>query len=274
LAIGSAIYWLVALVLIGTFTSRRPASVRFHAPVSVLKPLCGVDDNLYENLRSFCDQEYPSYQVLFGVRRSDDPAVPVVRRLIKEFPERDLSLVVSDLCLGTNPKVSLLATLSRRARYDTLVIADSDIRVGREYLNVVVSPLADRRVGLVTCLYKGMPTRGVWSVLGAMFINEWFFPSAVVATTFGRVAYAFGATIACQRRTLTGIGGFESLAHDLADDYVLGARVARQGLSVVLSPYVVETVVADRRLTALWDHELRWARTLRTVDPSATCCRR
>lgn len=267
MAIGSAIYWLVALVLIGVFTSRRPAPVRFRAPVSVLKPLCGVDDNLYENLRSFCDQEYPSYQVLFGVRRSDDPAVPVVRRLIREFPERDLSLVVSGLCLGTNPKVGNLANLYRRARYDTLVIADSDIRVGRGYLDIVVSPLADRRVGLVTCLYKGMPTRGVWSVLGAMFINEWFFPSALVAATFGRIEHAFGATIACRRETLIAIGGFERLAHDLADDYVLGARVARQGLRVVVPPYVVETVVADSRLTTLWDHELRWARTLRAVRP-------
>lgn len=267
LAIGSAMYWLIALVLVGAFALRRAAPARSRAPVSVLKPLCGVEDNLYENLRSFCDQDYPSYQVLFGVRRGDDPAASVVRRLIKEYPARDLALVVSDQCLGTNPKVSLLDTLSRRARYDTLVIADSDIRVGREYLNAVVSPLVDRRVGLVTCLYKGMPTRGVWSVLGAMFINEWFFPSAVVATTFGRIEYAFGATIACRRTTLTAIGGFDSLVHDLADDYVLGARVARQGLRVVVAPYLVETVVADRTLTALWAHELRWARTLRAVRP-------
>ena len=267
LTVGSAIYWLVALVLIKAFMTPRPAPTRSRAPVSVLKPLCGVEDNLYENLRSFCDQEYPSYQVLFGVRRGEDPAASVVRRLMKEYPQRDLALVVSDLSLGTNPKVGLLDTLSRRARYDTLVMADSDIRVGREYLNVVVNPLVDRRVGLVTCLYKGRPTRGVWSVLGAMFINEWFFPSAVVATTFGRVEYAFGATIACRRETLTAIGGFERLADDLADDYVLGARVARLGLRVVVPPYVVETVVADTALTALWGHELRWARTLRAVRP-------
>jgi ceramide glucosyltransferase len=110
LAAGSVIYWLVALVLVGVFTSRRPAPARFRAPVSVLKPLCGLDDSLYENLRSFCDQEYPSYQVLFGVRCGDDPAVSVVRRLMMAFPERDLALVVSDLRLGTNPKGSLLAT--------------------------------------------------------------------------------------------------------------------------------------------------------------------
>ena len=270
LTIVSAIYWLSAIVVTSRFGRRRVPCRGFYPPVTVLKPLCGTDRSLYDNLRSFCEQDYPTFQVIFGVRDSGDPAIRVVRHLIRDFPNCDLRLVVSDRLLGPNLKVSNLSNLCRLAKYDTLILADSDMRVGPDYLSAVVAPLQDQKVGVVTCLYKGVaPARGVWSHLGAMFINEWFFPSALVATRLGPLQHAFGATIACRRDTLASIGGFEALADYLADDYMLGRLVSRQGLRIALSSYVVENVVVEKNLQALFFHELRWTRTFRTVRPVA-----
>ena len=263
----SAVYWLAALIAARGFGRLRVPSTEFHPPVTVLKPLCGADQYLYENLRSFCEQNYPGFQVIFGVRASDDPAIRVVRRLIREFPDRDLTLVISDRLVGANLKVSNLANLYQHAKYRTLVLSDSDIRVGPDYLRMVVAPLEDRRVGLVTCLYKGVATDGIWSTLGAMFINEWFFPSALVATRLETLRYGFGATLACRKEMIEAIGGFESLAGYLADDYMLGRLLTSRGFSIVLSPYVVETVVVERQFTTLFFHELRWTRTFRTARP-------
>lgn len=267
LAIGSAVYWLWALGCTIRFASQRRSSAGFFPPVTVLKPLCGGDCCLYENLRSFCRQRYPIYQVLFGVSDRYDPAIPVVDRLMREFPALDLTLVVSDRLIGANLKVCNLSNLYRQAKHDVLVLADSDIRVGPEYLATVVGPLRDRGVGVVTCLYKGVPTGGLWSALGAMFINEWFFPSALAAAALGTLRHAFGATIACRRDTLEAIGGFERLADFLADDYVLGWLAACRGFRVVLSSYVVEHVILERQFRALFYRELRWARTYRTARP-------
>ncbi len=267
LTVLSGLYWLWALACAMAFGRRRPGRPRFSPPVTVLKPLCGNDGHLYENLRSFCEQDYPRYQVIWGVRDPDDPAVPVVHRLIREFPDLDLTLVTNGRLSGTNLKVSNLSNLDRRAKYDTLVLADSDMRVGPDYLSAVVAPLEDRTVGLVTCLYKGTARDGLWSTLGAMFINEWFFPSALAGAGLGPLRHAFGATIACRRETLTSIGGFEALADYLADDYMLGWLTSRHRLRVVLSPYIVENVVVEKDLRGLFFHELRWTRTFRTVRP-------
>ena len=238
------------------------------APVTILKPLCGDEPLLYENLRSFCDQDYPEFQVIFGVRDRDDPAVPVVRRLIEEFTDRDLRLVVDERVLGGNFKVSNLVNMMAVARHDRLVIADSDIRVGRDYLASVVGPLEDPAVGLVTCLYRGYPVGGLWSRLGAQFINEGFLPSVLVAHALGSSDFGFGATLALRREVLERIGGFPALADYLADDYLLGALTRRLGLRTVLSPCLVETVVHEPTLAALLAHELRWQRTIRLVRPA------
>lgn len=263
----SALYWLGALAWTIAFRLRLPGAASFCPPVTVLKPLCGSDPHLYENLRSFCTQVYPKYQVVFGTRDPTDPAIQVVNQLIREFPDRDLGLVVRERLIGTNFKVSNLANCYERAKYDVLVFADSDMRVRPDYLGAIVAPLEDAQVGMVTCLYTGVPTAGVWSMLGAMFINEWFFPSAVVASRLHGLRYGFGATMACRRETLEAIGGFESLADYLADDYRLGWLVARRGYRVVLSPYVVSNVVVEREFKTFFFHELRWARTFRTAAP-------
>jgi len=227
---------------------------------------------LYENLRSFCLQDYRSFEIVFGVRYLHDPAVAVVERLRHEFPGLELKLVADSRTIGTNLKVSNLANLVRHAKHDTLIVADSDMRVGPGYVRAVVWPLEDRRVGLVTCLYRGVAPYGVASQLGAMFINEWFLPAALVGTHVERLRHAFGATIACRRDTLRSIGGFEAVADQLADDYMLGWLVSKRGLRVVLVPYVVDNVVTERNLRTLVLHELRWARTFRTLRPVTYFC--
>ena len=237
------------------------------APVTILKPLCGPEPMLYECLRSFCDQEYPAFQIVFGVRDNDDPAVDVVRRLQREFPGLELALAANAAQHGTSRKVSNLINMMPLARHDNLVLADSDIRVGRDYLRRVVAPLHDPRVGVVTCAYRGAPQPGIWSLLGALFINEWFLPSVRLAALAGSRAFAFGATIALRRDVLVAIGGLQAVVNSLADDYRLGELTRRLGLSTVLSDVVVETSVHEASLGDLLRHELRWLRTIRAVQP-------
>jgi ceramide glucosyltransferase len=236
-------------------------------PVTVLKPLCGAEHAIYECLRSFCEQDYPLFQIVFGVSDSDDPAVAVVRRLQREFPSRDLQIAIDARQHGNNPKVSNLINMLPLARYDYLVISDSDVRVTRDYLAKVVAPLHDPSVGIVTCCYRGWARAGLWSLLGSMFINEWFTPSVRVASVTGSRSFAFGATIAIRRHVLASIGGFMAIANQLADDYRLGELTRRMGLRTVLSDVVVETCVDERSLGELLRHELRWLRTIRAVRP-------
>jgi ceramide glucosyltransferase len=236
-------------------------------PATILKPLCGAEPALYEHLRSFCEQDYPCWQVVFGVRDPHDPALEVVQRLRNEFPQLDLRVAVNSAQHGISSKVSNLVNMMPLARHDYLVIADSDIRVGADYLERVITPLLDERVGIVTCLYRGSPRPGLWSLLGSMFINEWFMPSVRVAALLGSRAFAFGATIALRRATLARVGGFAVIADQLPDDYRLGELTRRLGLRTVLSEVEVETCVDEAGFGELLRHQLRWLRTIRTVQP-------
>lgn len=235
--------------------------------VTILKPLCGAEPETYECLRSFCDQAYDEFQVIFGVRDSDDPALAIVDRLKQEFPQRDLQVVVDRREHGSSRKVSNLVNMMALARHEFLVLSDSDVRVQRDYLARIVAPLLDRGVGIVTCAYRGCPRRGLWSLLGSLFINEWFIPSVLVAAMAGSRSFAFGATIAMRRQVLERIGGFASIADQLADDYRLGELTRRLGLRTVLSEVVVDVCVAERSFGDLVRHELRWLRTIRAIQP-------
>jgi ceramide glucosyltransferase len=235
--------------------------------VSILKALCGAEPGLYEQLRSFCTQRYPQVQLIFGVREASDPALEVVRRLRAEFPALDIDIVVDATLHGSNRKISNLLNMLPRVRHELLVMADSDISVPEDYLRRIVPPLLDAGVGLVTCPYFGRGGAGVASLLGAMFINEWFMPAVRVAALFGSQSFVSGATIAMRRATLSEIGGLGTLADQLADDYRLGERVRRQGLRVVLADLSVYTAVEESSLGTLWGHELRWMRTIQSVQP-------
>jgi ceramide glucosyltransferase len=237
------------------------------APVSILKPLCGEDPGLAANLSSFCRQDYPDYQIVFGVRDANDPAVAVVRGLMAELPGADLTLVVDRRQRGRNLKVANLHNMLPAARHGILVMADSDMRVGPDYLAQVTAPLAESGVGVVTCLYRGVPAGGIWSRLASLHVNHGFLPQAALAAAMGASAGCFGASIAFRRDTLERIGGLAAIEDALADDYALGAAVRRAGGRIVLSSYLVDNVIAERGLAALVRHEVRWARTIRLVAP-------
>ncbi len=238
-------------------------------PVTILKPLCGAEPGLYEDLRSFCRQDYPHYQIVFGIRDEADPACAVARQLALEFPSLPIAVVVDSKLHGSNCKISNLINMLAHATHDLLVMADSDACVGSNYLRVVTSPLCDARVGLVTCIYRGMPTPGIWSRLGAMYINEWYVPSILLAWLFGHQGYVSGQTICIRRETLNALGGLPMLADHLADDYRLGALVRGLGLKIQLSRYVVGVEHHEPTLDSITRHEVRWMSTLRVLKPNS-----
>ena len=246
---------------------RLPPVAHLQPPLTVLKPLCGAEPGLYEHLRSFCQQDYPQFQIVFGVHDAADPALLVVQRLVQQFPELALEVVVNPLQHGSNRKISNLINMLAAARHDLLVISDSDCKVGPDYLDRVTGPLQSASVGLVTCLYRGVPAGSIWSRIGAMYINEWYVPQVLLAWLFGHEGYVSGQTIALRRATLTSIGGFEALADHLAEDHQMGLRVRALGLCIVLSPYLVLGDFHEQDLRAVTRHELRWMRTLRTLAP-------
>lgn len=248
-----------------------PPGASAHPPapaVTVLKPLCGAEPRLYECLRSFCEQGYPRFQVVFGVRDPADPAVAVVHRLQREYPDRDLELIVDPAEHGSSLKVSNLINMFRAARHDTLVISDSDVRVPAGYLARVVAPLENASTGVVTCAYRGVPHGGAWSQLLASFVNDWFMPSVYVAAALGASDFVSGVTIALRRDALAAAGGFEAIADQLADDYRLGELTRARGLKTVLCDVIVETELEERSARELIRHELRWLRTIRAVRPA------
>ncbi|MFL9906466.1 bacteriohopanetetrol glucosamine biosynthesis glycosyltransferase HpnI [Paraburkholderia sp. RL17-337-BIB-A] len=281
----ASLYAMVAAVAMPFFAARRSgaasvthatsAAARTSHPqhpfanvgVSVLKPLCGAEPRLYENLRTFCDQRHGHFQLVLGVSSPDDPAIAVVRRLQAAFPMRDIELAIDPRVHGSNLKVSNLINMAERARHDVIVIADSDIAVEADYLDSVAAPLADPRVGVVTCLYVAQSVGGFWPRVGALFINEWFAPSVRVAHAAGSRRFGFGATLALRRATLERIGGFEALKNCLADDYWLAEHVRALGLRTVLSRVMVATDVIEPTFSALWQRETRWLRTIRSVSP-------
>jgi ceramide glucosyltransferase len=261
--------WFGARDFFAAARRRQNGSQGVLPTVTVLKPLKGLDVDLYDNLVSFCRQDYPTFQLVFGVADQHDPAVAVVRRLQAAHPEVAIDLVIDGRRYGTNHKVSNLHNMSGAARHDVIVIADSDIRVGRDYLRRIVAPLQDPRVGAVTCLYRAVTSGGMPTLIESLFINTDFSPSVLVARLVETRRYAFGATIALRRSVLAEIGGFLPLATYLADDYYLGHRVAERHYEVALSDVVVETVLAVGSWRRLLEHQLRWARTYRTSRPAS-----
>ncbi len=266
----SIVYSILVLLRVAFFRLPEKSDGAFTPPVTLFKPVCGLEPEpvLYDCLRSFCEQDYPSYQIIFGVRRPDDPAVAVIERLLRDTPHPDASLIVDGRVYGANRKLSNLTNMYEAARHDILVSADADGWVGPEYLRSVVAPFASSRVGASTCLYVGKPQKGVWSALGANFINDVILPSILMALALGKLRFLFGNTMAVRREVLEEIGGFRGLTTYLADDYLIGRRVSDRGLDVRLASYVVETVISESGLSSLFAHELRWGRTFRTVRPA------
>lgn len=251
----------------GRGLSKEPDAASPRLPVTVLKPLCGLEPRLEENLATLCQQTYPAYQLLFGVRDPQDPAIAVVERLKARYPEQDIHLVVDPRVHGSNFKVSNLINMMSAARHPWLVLADSDIAVGSDYLATVSAPLADPTVGIVTCLYRGRSLDTFWTRLGALFIDTWFAPSVRVASAFGGSSFGFGATIALRAGTLAAAGGFQALRNRLADDFWLGQLTRDRSLATVISGMRVTTDVTESDFASLWSRERRWMQTIRAINP-------
>jgi ceramide glucosyltransferase len=237
-------------------------------PVSILKPLKGVDPEIWESFCSHCEQQYPEFELIFGVSDPADPACEVVRKLQKQYPARAIKLMVCERVLGANVKVSNLAQMLPEARHDILLVNDSDIRVAPDYLQQVVAPLADAQIGLVTCLYRAKPARTLGSRLEALGIGTDFVPGVLTARLIEKgLHFGLGSTLAFRRHDLASIGGFESILDYLADDYELGRRIAATGKRVELSPATVATFLPAYTLRQFWQHQLRWSRTIRDARP-------
>jgi ceramide glucosyltransferase len=272
--ISSSIYYLVCLWSAAACLRERHDSCEADAPVrlppvSILKPLKGTDPDIYESFRSHCMQDYPEYEIIFGVSDPDDPAVASVQQLQREFSSHAIRLVVSPNQLGANLKVSNLAQMLEAAQFDHLIVNDSDIRVERDYLRRVMAPLMfdsikHEPVGLVTCLYRGVAAPTLGSRLESLGISTDFCAGVLVARQLERgLRFGLGSTLAFRRADLERAGGFESIVDFLADDYELGRRIAALGLKVVLSDVVVETHLPAYDLRGFMAHQLRWARGVR-----------
>ena len=270
LALAGSIYMLFAgLRLRALFAAAAPPAATQARAVTVLKPLHRDEPGLEAALATVLDQDYPGeVQVIFGLQDPADPALAIVQRLRAAHAQRDVAVVVDPRAHGTNRKVANLINMAARARHGLIVLADSDIVAPRDYLRRVVEPLARPEVGVVTCAYFGLGLTGIWSRLAAMDLTYRFLPSVAVGVSLGLAKPCMGSTIALRREVLSEIGGFEAFADKLADDYAIGESVRAAGYRSLVAPVLVGHGCAEASLSELLAHELRWARTVRGVDPA------
>lgn len=272
-AVAGCLYALTAALLAGRFAAGAAPRLGAEAArpsVTILKPLCGLEPNLFENLASFCRQDYAGpVQVVFGVQNAGDPAIGVVRRLEETFPELRIDLVVDARQHGSNRKVSNLINMAEVIANAVVVLADSDMVVKPDYLERVVAELSAPGVTGVTCLYHGVPAdRGAFAQLSALAIDVQFLPNVVMGTALGLAKPCFGSTIAFDADALVRIGGFAAFKDDLADDYAIGEALRALGGRVAIPNFTIGHTCVDTALSDLWSHELRWNRTIRNVDPA------
>ena len=269
LAAAPLAYYIAATFAAWRFFSRgRARQFAAYAPAaSLLKPVHGVDFGSYENFASFCKQDYPEYEILFGVGDSDDPAVPLIQRLVSEFSQRQIRLFVGAERIGANRKVNMQARLAREARHEILVLTDGDIRVSRNYLREVIAPLGDRRIGAVTSFYRGIAEKNLGAELETIGAASDFFAGVLMANWIEGITFGLGASIVTTKEWMARIGGFAAIADLHSDDYELGNRIAKAGGKILLSPEVVATMYPALSARGFWQHQVRWARTVRLSRP-------
>lgn len=271
LAFVSFAYYVVAIIATVRFflRERRKPLGKLAPPISVLKPVRGVDFASYENFKSFCLQDYPEYEILFCVNDLNDEAVSLIRRIIEEFPARNIRLLSGAPQPGSNRKVNNLALLAREAKYALLVQSDGDVRVGPNYLRETAASFDRNETGVVSCLYRGVTQNNLWAHLEAIGAATDFSAGVMVAGWNDEVTFALGASVATTKSWLAKIGGYEALASVLADDYEIGNRVAKAGGRATVSREVVETMYPAMVFREFWQHQLRWARTVRLCRPAS-----
>src|SRR5258708_17070621 len=269
LAAAPLVYYALATLVALRFFKRGRARVPpdFTPAVSILKPVRGLDFGSYENFASFCRQEYPDYEILFAVNDETDPALPLIRQIMTEFPEQRICLLVGAEHIGANRKVNKLARLAREAQNEVLVLTDGDVRIGPRFLREAVAPLANNKIGAVTSFYRGIAEKNLGAEIEAVGASSDFFAGVLMAEWTEGISFALGASIATTKEWLRKVGGFEAIAETLADDYELGNRIAKAGGEIVLSRETVWTMYPAQTLRSFWDHQVRWARTIRLCRP-------
>jgi len=272
LALASFAYYLVAIFAALRFFRLRDAAASlaadFTPPISILKPIYGLDRETYRNYASLCAQDYPDYEILFCVSDELDPAIPVIAKLASDFPERRINLLIGSEPLGVSDKVNKLCRMVREARHEILAVSDSDVRVEPEYLRAIAAPFRDPAVGAVTCLYRGLTDGSLAANLEAIGNSTDFTAGVLVAWLFAPVSFTLGATMATTKERLAEIGGFESLVDHFSDDYELGNRIAARGHRVELSTFPVSIVYPQQTLADAFRHQLRWNVSIRFSRPA------
>lgn len=265
---GSWVYSILQIVAGLRYLRVRLPSVQSSEPISILKPLAGMDLDLESNLRTFFEQEYFAFEILFAVRKENDPAAMVVRRLQSEYPRIASRLIVTGEPAYPNPKVFSLDRMLAAAQHDLVVMSDSDIRVMPDFLHAIAKEFHDKRLGVATCPYRAVPGPSLWSRLEATGMNTDFWGGALVARMLEGVHFAVGPTIAARRSVLQSIGGFDRLRDYLAEDFVLGKFAAEAGHGVILSSYIVEHHIGNATMAENVAHRVRWARSTRRSRPA------
>ena len=268
LVTGSLVYCILTIIAAVRYRAVQPPALKAGAPISVLKPLAGVDDGLEGNLRTFFEQEYANFEILFAVRSAQDPAIAVAERLRAQYPQVPSRLIVTGEPPYPNAKVYSLDRMLAEARHDLIAMADSDIRVTRGLLAVIAAEFQDPKLGLATCPYRAVPGASPWSTLEAIGLNTEFIGGVLVARMLDGMKFALGPTIAARRATLTGIGGFDAVKDFLAEDFVMGKLAAERGDGVILSSYVIDHCIGAQPLAANLKHRLRWNRSTRRSRPA------
>ncbi len=267
LVVASLVYCVLTVIAALRYRAVVPMPLSMSPPVSVLKPLAGLDDGLEDNLRTFFEQRFERFELLFAVRSPQDPAVPVVERLRSEYPAVPAQLLITGEPPYPNAKVFSLDRMLAAARYELIVMADSDVRVTPDMLATLAAEFQDKRIGLITCPYRAVPGDSFWSTLEAVGINTEFMGGVLVARLLDGMKFALGPTIAARREALAGIGGFDAVKDFLAEDYVMGKLMAGGGYGVILSSYVIEHRIGSQKLVANLKHRLRWNRSTRRSRP-------
>jgi ceramide glucosyltransferase len=262
-----AFYLLSILAARKFFSMPRGSGAERPPPVSIMIPMRGADFKAYQNYAAFCRQDYPLYQIVFGARESTDSSVAIVQKLIADFPGSDIDLVICPDVIGANLKVSNLQNMYARVKHDHIVIVDSDIRAGADYLRRVLAEFSGAGVGLVTCLYRAAEAPDFAAELEAIGITAEFAPGVLMAWMIEGVKFALGSTMATTRERLEAVGGFHALKDYLADDFMLGKLIAEQGYEVRISDYTVETAMAPAGFSSMIRHQMRWARSTRISRP-------
>ena len=267
LVAGSVVYCVLTAIAAENYCTARPAPAESLPPMSVLKPLAGADLYLEENLRTFFEQEYPTYELLFAVRSADDPAIPIAQRLCAAFPAIPSRLIVTGEPPYPNAKVFSLERMFSAARYDLVVMADSDVRANPNLLATFAAEFQPAKTGILTCPYRAVPGPSFWSRLEAIGLNTEFLAGVLVARLLDGMQFALGPTIAARRETLADIGGFQALKEYLAEDFVMGKLAAELGWRVILSSAVIEHHIGSQPFGANLKHRLRWNRSTRRSRP-------